>query len=55
MSTSRLILALLLFAATSPAGADATSDFQALLDEAWDAQMASFPTFASALRRSPLQ
>ena len=41
-----IILAVLL---TGSASADATSDFNALLDEVWENRMADFPTFASSL------
>ena len=38
---------ILLFA--GPASADATTDFNALLDEVWENTMSDFPTFASSL------
>ena len=44
-----LITAVLLLQAAEFAAADATSDFQALLDETWEYQMLEFPTFASYL------
>ncbi|MDX1508677.1 MAG: DUF885 family protein, partial [Woeseiaceae bacterium] len=49
MRTTRLLLATLLVALAPHAGADATADFHALLDEVWEAQMENSPTFASAL------
>ncbi|MFQ5609376.1 MAG: DUF885 family protein, partial [Woeseiaceae bacterium] len=49
MRTTNLLIALFLISLSPPAAADATSDFHALLDEVWEAQMAAFPTFASSL------
>ena len=46
---SILITAVLLLPAAEFAAADATADFQALLDESWEFQMQEFPTFASYL------
>ena len=46
---SILITAVLLLQAAEFAAADATADFQALLDESWEYQMQEFPTFASYL------
>ncbi len=44
-----LCLVMLLPVLPSAALADATSDFQTLLDEAWESRLANFPTFASYL------
>ncbi len=44
-----LCVALLLPILPGAALADATSDFQTLLDEAWEARLANYPTFASYL------
>lgn len=45
----QLLSAVLILLFTAPVYADATDDFNALLDEAWEATMSSFPTFASSL------
>ena len=47
--SGQLLAALLVLVFTTNAYADATEDFNALLDEAWEATMSSFPTFASSL------
>ena len=44
-----LITAVLSLQGAEFAAADATADFQALLDESWEYQMQAFPTFASDL------
>lgn len=46
---SLLCMVLLLPMLSGAARADATGDFRALLDEAWEARLANFPTFASYL------
>ncbi|MDX1518157.1 MAG: DUF885 domain-containing protein [Woeseiaceae bacterium] len=45
----RTIAAALALLAASPALADATNDFKALLDDAWEFQMSEYPLFASYL------
>ena len=45
----RTIAAMLALLTVSPALADASDDFKALLDESWEFQMSEFPMFASYL------
>ena len=49
MRNTLLALAALLLAATGPAHGAAGDDFAALLDEAWEWRLASYPMFASQL------
>ena len=46
---SAVFALILLMGFAAPAKADATADFDTLLDEFWESQMANFPTFASSL------
>ena len=43
------LVAVITLLLAGPANADATSDFTALVDEAWESTMSDFPTFASSL------
>lgn len=49
MKNALSVLATLLLAATGPAYGAAADDFAALLDEAWEWQLSSYPMFASQL------
>ena len=46
---SRVIAVICLVLSATSARADATADFNALLDEVWEAQLEAFPVFASTL------
>ena len=54
MKNARLLLAVLAVVAAGPAHADATDDFNALLDESWEWQLETDPMFASRLGDQPL-
>jgi prolyl oligopeptidase len=45
----RTLIAVIAILCAGSAHADATSEFNTLLDEAWEARMVNFPTFASSL------